>query len=212
MAKVSEDQVSTDGARVSQTELRSRATATRRALEVVAVRGKDVIGVRHLLGGGKAWIGNADESLARIAMGPFGGSAMIVAEVEGAEQVVNVPPKARARIHPREGLASITVGPQRVVLGEGDRIVVVLGGVQLRVQGVAIETFARGLGGTSAATRWLIVVGAIYVAALAICAALAPGAHPKPAKTEPRPAAESPSAPVAAPGEAIEAPHGSWIQ
>src|SRR5262249_56378770 len=43
------------------------------ALELVAMRGKDVVGVRHLHEGGSAWVGNAAETMARVPMREFGG-------------------------------------------------------------------------------------------------------------------------------------------
>ena len=43
----------------------ARRPRGRLALELVAMRGKDVVGVRHLLDGGTAWVGNAAETMAR---------------------------------------------------------------------------------------------------------------------------------------------------
>ena len=71
------------------------------------------------------------------------------------------------------------------MLGEGDRTVVIVGGVQLRAQVVSIETFARALTAGAGSARWLVVIGALYVAALAICAALAPNQAAAPGEHAP---------------------------
>jgi hypothetical protein len=145
-----------------------------RALELVAARGKEVIGVKHLLRGGRAWVGDAADALARVAMADFGGEPVAVGEVSGSRHLINVPPRARIRIDQPDNVTRIAIGPQRIALAEGERAVVVLGSVQIRAQVVAIETFARTVGVSSTATRWIVGVGAVYMAALALCAVLAP--------------------------------------
>jgi hypothetical protein len=144
---------------------------TRRALELVAVRGKDVIGVRHLLEEGRAHIGNAPASIARVPAGELDQAAPVIAEVTGARYVLHVPRRARARVHGADGLGRLLTGPVDVELRDGDRAVLVLGPVQVRAQIVPIEIISRL--GTSA-LRWVALVGALYLAALGICAAIAP--------------------------------------
>lgn len=145
----------------------------RKALELVAMRGRDVIGVRHLLEGGRGWLGHASDSFARVPMGDFG-QAVLVGEVVGARFVVAVPPRARARLHNRDGLARLLVGPDRVSLAEGDRAVVVLGPVQVRARIVPISTLEKHRSLSVAALRWVAILAAIYVIVLAVVAVLAP--------------------------------------
>lgn len=145
--------------------------STRLALELVALRGKDVIGVRQLLAEGRAHIGDAPGSIARVSAGDLDRAAPVIAEVTGARYVLHVPRRARARVHRADGLARLLTGPTDVELRAGDRAVLVLGPVQIRAQIVPIEIVSRL--GTSG-LRWIGLVGALYLAALAVCAALAP--------------------------------------
>lgn len=143
------------------------------ALELVAVRGADVLGVRHVLEGGKVWVGQAPESIARIPMGEFGGRAALLAEVSDEQFVLHVPPRARARMHGHDGLGRLSIGPTMVSLAEGDRVVIVLGQVQIRARIVPIEavTTPEASGETK---RWIAVMGAVYLLALLVCALVAP--------------------------------------
>lgn len=152
---------------------------TKRALELVAMRGRDVIGVRHLLEGARATIGRGPDAFARISIGEAGDDVTI-AEVERDEQfVLWVPPRARVRTHLASGLGRLGTGPERLVLTEGDRSVLVLpGGIHVRAQIVPIETFGRSLGATRHPARWLAVAASLYLAALVLCATLAPSKVP----------------------------------
>lgn len=145
-----------------------------RALELVAMRGPDVIHVRHLLPGGRAWIGSTGETIARVPMAEFGGQPMVVAEVTSAEFVLNVPPKARARTHTVDGLGRLAVGPHRIVLREGDRSVLIVGPVQIRARIVTLRPTPMKHPLSRDAKKWIGLLGAIYVLALIFCVLVAP--------------------------------------
>lgn len=156
----------------------ARGTATQRALELVALRGRDVIGVRHVLDG-RAHVGSDPSAIARVPVGE------VIAEVEGERFALLVPAGARGRLHQADGLARLLTGPTQVLLHEGDRAVLVLGSIQIRAQIVPVEIMARSgaLGprwsprpGADAPglLRWVALVGALYAAALAICVVFAP--------------------------------------
>ncbi|WP_437677718.1 hypothetical protein [Sorangium sp. So ce131] len=148
------------------------ATAsTRRALELVAVRGKDVIGVRHMLADGRTHIGDAPASIARVPWGDLDRSAPMIAEVSGGRHVLHVPRRARARVHGADGLGRLLTGPAEIVLNEGDRAVLVMGPVHVRAQIVPIEVVSRL---STSSLRWIGLIGALYLVALAVCAAIAP--------------------------------------
>ncbi|WP_063751952.1 hypothetical protein [Sorangium cellulosum] len=147
------------------------SASARRALELVAVRGKDVIGVRHLLAEGRAHIGDTPASIARVPSIELDRSAPVIAEVTGARYVLHVPRRTRARVHGADGLGRLLTGPADIELQEGDRAVLVIGAVQIRAQIVPIEIISR-LGASG--LRWIGLIGALYLVALAICAALAP--------------------------------------
>ena len=150
-----------------------KGVETRQALELVAVRGRDVLGVRHLLEGGTAWVGDVTDALARIQLEEFGGRPLLVGEVLSGEHTLYVPPHARARTHKRGDLPRLLAGPHRIALCEGERAVLVLGPVQIRAQIVRVAASP-----TRAALRgaagWVALAAAAYVLALGICAALAP--------------------------------------
>ena len=146
---------------------------TRQALELVAMRGRDVLGVRHLVEGGTAWVGNVDDTLARIPLEEFGGRPLLVGEVLSGEHTLYVPARARARTHKRGDLPRLLAGPYRIALVEGERAVLVLGAIQIRAQvvRVALSPTRAALAG---AMGWIALIAASYVLALGICAALAP--------------------------------------
>ncbi len=154
----------------------------RLALELVAMRGKDVVGVRHLQEGGTAWVGNVAEPLARVPLRELGGQSLVVGEVRSGTYAVQVPPRARARVHGRDGIPRLLVGPHRVELREGERAVLVLGAVQIRAAVVPFEVpaarFKIGVG----VAAWVAVLAAVYVAAVAISAALV---QPAPMRADP---------------------------
>jgi hypothetical protein len=143
------------------------------ALELVAMRGKDVVGVRHLHEGGSAWVGNAAETMARVPMREFGGQPLVVGEVRSGTYAVEVPPRARARVHRADGIPRLLVGPHRIELREGERAVLVLGAVQIRAQVVPFEVPAPRFKVTTGAAVWVAVLGAVYAAAIALTAAVA---------------------------------------
>lgn len=153
------------------------------ALELVAVRGKDVVGVRHLHEGGTAWVGPIADTMARLSMRDFGGHPLIVGEVRSGTYAVQVPPRARARVHRRDGVPRLLMGPQRIELQEGERAVMVLGAVQIRAQVVPFEVPTPRFKVTRAAA-WLVLLGLVYAAALAIAALLS---HPAATPILPKP-------------------------
>jgi hypothetical protein len=159
---------------VSERKIRPPATGssgTRRALELVVLRGKDVVGVRHLVDEGRAHIGDSPASIARVPARELDRAAPLIAEVTGVRYVLHVPRRTRARVHGADGLGRLLTGPADHELREGDRAVLVLGPVQVRAQIVPIEIIS-GLG--MSVLRWMGLVGALYLVALGICAALAP--------------------------------------
>jgi hypothetical protein len=150
-----------------------RRPRARLALELVAMRGKDVVGVRHLHDGGTAWVGNAVETMARLSMREYGGQPFMVGTVRAGAYVVDVPPRARARIHGSDGIPRLVMGPHHVELLEGERAVLVLGAVQIRVAVVPFEVPAPRFKITTAAVAWVAALGTVYAAAIALTAALA---------------------------------------
>jgi hypothetical protein len=151
--------------------------ANRRALELVALRGRDVVGVRHVLDGGRATLGTGEDAIVRVAHAGLTG--ITVAEVQGDAFVLHVPPKARVRRHLASGLGRLGVGPETFPLGTGDRAVLVLdNGVTVRARVVDIEASAGVQPRSSSPLRWIVAVGALYVAILALCASLVPGPPP----------------------------------
>jgi hypothetical protein len=146
---------------------------TRQALELIAVRGRDVIGVRHLLEGGTAWVGNVSDALARIQMKELGGQPLLIGEVTSGEHTVYVPPHVRARMHKRGDLPRLLCGPQRIALCEGERAVLVLGSIQIRAQVVRVA-HSPTRAALAGAAGWIAFAAASYLTALGLCAALAP--------------------------------------
>jgi hypothetical protein len=147
----------------------------RLALELLAMRGKDVVGARHLHDGGTAWIGNTADTLARVSMREHGGQPLIVGDVRAGTYAVHVPPRARARVHRADGVPRLLMGPARVELREGERAVLVLGAFQIRAQVVPFEVPAPRFSVTTGAVVWMAVLGALYAAAIAFSAVVA---HP----------------------------------
>jgi len=146
---------------------------TRPALELVAVRGRDVLGVRHLLEGGTAWVGNVTDTLARIQLKEFGGQPLLVGEVTSGEHSVYIPPRARARMHKHGDLPRLLAGPDRISLHEGERAVLVLGPIQIRAQIVRVALSPTRAAFTGAA-GWIALAAGGYLIALGIFAAMAP--------------------------------------
>ncbi len=151
----------------------ARRSRGRLALELVAMRGKDVVGVRHLHDGGTAWVGNVAETMARLPMREFGGQPFMVGTVRAGAYVVDVPPRARARIHGADGIPRLVMGPHHVELLEGERAVLVLGTVQIRAAVVPFEVPAPRFKIKVGAIAWVAALGAAYAAALALTASLA---------------------------------------
>jgi hypothetical protein len=170
------------GLPANQATLPAAAGAAKRpggrlALELVAMRGKDVVGVRHLDEGGTAWIGNNAETLARVSVRDYGGQPFIVGYVRSGIYAVHVPPRARARVHGADGIPRLLVGPHRVELRDGERAVLVLGGVQIRAQVVPFEVPSSRF--KAGAALWMVVLGVLYAAAVAVTATLTqPAASP----------------------------------
>ncbi|KYF70527.1 hypothetical protein BE11_28400 [Sorangium cellulosum] len=171
MAKGPNEATRADPASDRRSRPPATSAAARRALELVAVRGKDVIGVRHMLAEGRAHIGDTPSSIARVPFAELDRAAPVIAEVTGARYVLHVPRRTRARLHGADGLGRLLTGPADIELQEGDRAVLVIGPVQIRAQIVPIEIISR-LGASG--LRWIGLIGALYIAALAICAVLAP--------------------------------------
>ena len=154
----------------------------RLALELVAMRGKDVVGVRHLHEGGTAWIGDTPETLVRMSMREHGGQPLIVGDVRAGTFAVHVPPRARGRVHPHSGIPRLLCGPHRVELAEGERAVLVLGAIQIRAAVVPFEAESPRLKLTAGAAAWALVLVAVYTAAIALSASLV---QPPPARLSP---------------------------
>jgi hypothetical protein len=150
-----------------------KGVETRQALELVAVRGRDVLGVRHLVEGGTAWVGNVSDALARIQLKEFGGQPLLVGEVISGEYTLYIPARARARMHKRGDLPRLLAGPHRIALCEGERAVLVLGPVQIRAQVVRVA-HSPTRAALAGAAGWIALAAVSYVTALGICAALAP--------------------------------------
>lgn len=151
----------------------------RKALELIATRGREVIGVRHLVQGGTARIGDVREALARVPMNEVGGRALVVGEVTQDEHLLHVPPRARARMHARGAIPRLLVGPQKIALAPGDRAVLVLGQIQVRARIVDIEALSGGPRRGAGIAGWIVFVAAIYLAALTVCAVVAPPEVPR---------------------------------
>jgi hypothetical protein len=165
----------TEGEKASAGRDVEAAEGAHKALELVALRGTEVLGVRHVLDGGACWIGQAPESIARIPMAEYGGRAVVVAEVREGQFTLHVPPRARGRTHGKDGLGRLVMGPVSLEVEEGDRAVIVLGPVQIRARLVAIEASGKERVRIPNETRRLLtVMGALYITALALCAAIAP--------------------------------------
>jgi hypothetical protein len=156
-----------------------RRARTRLALELVALRGKDVIGVRHLRDGGSAWVGNVGDALARIPTRDLGGHPFLVGEVRGGAYVLHLPLRARARLHGTDGIPRLMTGPHRIELHDGDRAVLVLGGVQIRAQLVPLEAGPRALETGMTVGVWAAAIGLVYAALLLVSTTLSQPSPPR---------------------------------
>jgi hypothetical protein len=154
-----------------------RRARGRLALELVATRGKDVVGVRHVLDGGRVWVGNVADAIARVPSREIGGHPHVVAEVKGDVFAVHLPPRARARLHGADGVPRLLVGPHRIELHDGDRAVLVFGGVQIRAQLVPFASPPSGVRAGEIGV-WVAVVALIYAAALVVSSAVTQPSHP----------------------------------
>src|SRR5690348_6379747 len=81
----------------------------RKALELIATRGREVIGIRHLVQGGTARIGDVREALARVPMSDIGGRPLVIGAVTRDEHLLYVPPRARARVHAAGGIPRLLI-------------------------------------------------------------------------------------------------------
>jgi hypothetical protein len=156
---------------------RGRALAPRTAskacaLELVALRGRDVVGVRHVQGGERAWIGDVAGSFVRAGVREIGAAPFVVGEVTGDRFVLHVPVRARARASGADGLGRLFFGPTRVPVAEGDRVVLLLGRVEIRARLVPVAA----LGGRARAIA--ASVARLVLAVLAVYAAVVVGAAP----------------------------------
>lgn len=139
-------------------------SGTVRALELVVTRGRDVIGVRQLLEGRACWIGPAQSSILPVPMTQFGGRPLVIAEVVETRCKVYVPPNARARLHGKDGLGRLLVGPAELEITEGERAVVVLGAEQIRTRVIHIESVRKVKPSTAReVVRWLMLGAAFCV-------------------------------------------------
>lgn len=144
------------------------------ALELVAMRGKDVVGVRHLVDGGRAWVGPVADALARVPARDLGGHPYLVGEVRGDCFALSIPPRARARLHGTDGIPRLMIGPHRIDLQRGERAVLVLGAVQIRAQLVPFAAVGSpALKVAGAVMAWLGVIGLVYAAGMALASLLA---------------------------------------
>jgi hypothetical protein len=158
-------------------------TRTHKALELVATRGREVVGTRQILLGGKAWVGDLCEALARPPMRAFGGQPLIVGAVTRDEYALYVPPGGRARMHGANGVPRLITGPYKLSLAPGEHAVLVLGPIQIRAQIVDVQVSAPTLlpAIASAETRshtrligWVALTAAAYATAMAVCSAFTP--------------------------------------
>jgi len=156
-----------------------RRVRGRVALELVAMRGKDVLGVRHLVDGGTAWVGNVGESLARLPMREFGGQPLMIGEARAGTFALHVPPRARARAHGRDGIPRLMMGPHHIELREGERAVLVLGAVQIRAQVVPFEVSTTSSRVPLRVAAWAAAIGLVYAGALALASALGRSTPPR---------------------------------
>jgi len=154
----------------------------RLALELVAMRGKDVIGVRHLRLGATAWVGNVADAIARVPARDLGGHPLIIGEARAGVFALHVPPRARARLHGADGIPRLMVGPHRIELHEGERAVLVLGSVQIRAQVVPFEAAPGGFKVGATVGVWALAIGLVCVAVLSLAATLS---QARPARLEP---------------------------
>ena len=146
----------------------SRRPRGRLALELVAMRGKDVVG-------------GVGDAIARIPSRELGGHPFLVGEVRSGTYALHLPNRARARLHGSDGIPRLMIGPHRMELGEGDRAVLVLGPVQIRAQLVPFETAPSSLKTSTRIGMWVAAIGLIYAASLAVSAALSqPAPHVDP--------------------------------
>jgi hypothetical protein len=142
---------------------------------MVATRGHDVIGVRHLLDGGTCWVGTAQSSIANVSMREFGGHPSMLAEVVDGRCIVHVPPNARARMHGADDLWRLFIGPVDLIVADGERAVVVLGCVQIRTKVIRIERAGSAEHHRRRdALKWLLAMAALYCLVLGIFALAAP--------------------------------------
>lgn len=161
-------------------------TGKAQALELVVMRGKDVVGVRHILDG-RAHVGVDAQAIAKVPAA----RSEVIAEVVGGRFTLFVPAGTRARLHQADGLARLLRGPAEVTLVKGDRAVLVLGTLQIRAQIVPVEVAPRTAPVASLSARaggagrmgerrapgmlsWVAMAGTLYAAALAICVIFAP--------------------------------------
>jgi len=158
-------------------------TRTQKALELVATRGREVVGVRKLVQGGKAWVGDLYEALARPPMRAFGGQPLIIGAVTRDEYALYIPPGGRARMHGNDGVPRLITGPYKLALAPGERAVLVLGPIQIRAQVIDVEVAAPLLSpaiagsGTRSPVRlvgWAALTAAAYATAMAVCSAFSP--------------------------------------
>ena len=142
----------------------------RQALELVVFRGQDVIAIRHLRDGSSVWLGQVENSIAKISMADFGGQEMLLAETSDHQFLLNIPPHARARSHGNDGLGRLIMGPKQFSLQAGDKVVIILGTIQIQVQIVPIFHF------TSATKKrfkfrkehWWVAAAVLYAVVMAI--------------------------------------------
>ncbi|APR80968.1 Hypothetical protein A7982_06315 [Minicystis rosea] len=146
------------------------------------MRGKDVVGVRHLRDGGTAWVGSVGDAIARIPSRELGGHPFLVGEVRSGTYVLHLPNRARARLHGSDGIPRLMIGPHRMELREGERAVLVLGPVQIRAQLVPFDTAPSALKTSTRIGMWVAAIGLIYAASLAVSAAFS---QPPPVNVDP---------------------------
>ena len=157
----------------SQGQPRRTQAAAPLTLELVALRGGEVVGVRHLGSGAKAWLGADRGALLSSPVEPGRPEVSLLGEVSGEGHFLYLPPTSRARAQQADGLGRLFRGPARVRLVEGDRIVVLVGArLQVRARLVPLEL----LGGRPSSLRptlptlvWVGAVAAIYASLVGLC-------------------------------------------
>jgi hypothetical protein len=140
------------------------------ALEVESRRGREVMAIHHLLEGARATMGSGPGVLVFADT-----EETVLAEVDGGEFVVHVPPGGRARAHRRAGPAELAGPGRRILLRPGDRVVVALGAaVTVHARVVAVERYVplELVAAERRSARRTLLAATVYLAVLVAAVAI----------------------------------------